>query len=85
MRLPLSIALPAGRSYWAELKDGILAGRLCPFCDLPWISVAGIAYLAKSCLFHRYRAPQGSFLDGGPVEVCGCPHCVHSRNHRLAA
>src|SRR5690242_21565158 len=85
MRLPMAIAVPAVRSCLAELKDGVQASRVCPFCDLPWLGLAAFAYLDKSCLLHRQQPSRRTFLDGESPYVCHCPHCVHTHSHPRAA
>ena len=85
MRFSFGIAIPAVRSGWVGLKEGIHAQRICPFCDLPWISIAALSFLGRSCLLHNPQPPPASFLDGEPERVCHCPYCVRFRNHRLAA
>ena len=84
MRLPFSITVAAMGSGFAQLKNGIHTHRICLFCDLPWICFAALAYLAKSCLFHRYHR-RATFLDRNYGAVCNCPHCVHTRSPKRAA
>jgi len=85
MRFPFTIAIPAVRSGWTGLKDSVQTHRLCPFCDLPWICIAALIYLGKSCLLHHPEPSSASFLDGEPELVCHCPHCAHSRHPGKAA
>ncbi len=84
MRFSFGIAIPAVRSGWAGLKQGIHTQRICPFCDLPWICIAALSFLVRSFLLHHPQPPRASFLDGEPERVCHCPYCVRSPDHRLA-
>jgi len=87
MRLSFFIAIPAVRSWFAELRYRIRAGHVCPFCDLPMICFAAASYLGRSCFLHKFHVPRReSFLEGSAPEApCNCPHCVQVRSQRRAA